>query len=211
MTILIRRDTPGGDHAAVDHLGARIADEDGREHIDRGVAQGAQRRQGEGLARAADVAHQTADGLRLLGLEQDVAGALEVVGALLTGRVIQGNREIALCRAAQTLFDDLPRGQQVGQADAGEVAGQGRAEHRAARAGRRDAGDDLDFDFGMSLADLKDQTGHAVNARVARGNDRDGLSLKRPVTRRRAAVDLPGHAGHDAFLALDERGDEVEI
>ena len=126
------------------------------------------------------------------------------------GGVVERDAEIPCGRAAQTLLDLVPRCQQVGQADAREIAGQRRAEHRAARAGRRDAGDDLDLDA-RSGCQLDEQSGHAVHTGVTRRDHRDRSALLRTLERRRTAVHLARHAGLDALLSLDEAIDEVEI
>lgn len=58
------------------------------------------------------------------GFEQNIARAAQIVRPLAARRVVERDAEIACRRAAQPLLDFIPRSQQVGQADAREVAGE---------------------------------------------------------------------------------------
>ena len=94
---------------------------------------------------ATDISDSAADPVRRQCLEEDIAGFLQVVRAFFAGGVIENDYKIPLCSHPQPLFNLLPRGHKITQADEDKIMDQGRAEAGGAAEGGRDARDYADL------------------------------------------------------------------
>ena len=73
---------------------------------------------------------------------------------LVAGRIVQADAEIAFGSAVKTLLDFFPRSQQIAEGNQAEVADQRCAQYSSAGACCCNAGNNLDFNFGMILGNL---------------------------------------------------------
>ena len=125
-------------------LGGGRADEHRGEHIQRRVPQFAQGEDDGLLPRPARVAGVPAHGIGAgPGVQQDVAGPLEVVRPLVGGGIIDHHGEVPRRPAAQAFFNDLPGGEQVGQGNHTEIVADGGPQQRPAGQRGRHAGHHL--------------------------------------------------------------------
>ena len=79
---------PRRHHFTVDHSGIGIADENSRKHIDADMSQLAERINVSLLALAADIAGGAADAVFRQDRQQNIAGALKIVGTLAAGGIV---------------------------------------------------------------------------------------------------------------------------
>ena len=63
----------------------------------------------------------------------------------------------------------------------------------------------------VEFGQLVEQSGHAVDARVAGADHRDPFAFERRVERPAAEVEFAAHRSGDQLLARNQRGDQVEI
>ena len=78
-------------------------------------------------------------------LKNQLAGAAELPGATLTGRVVERQHEVGLGRQRDAPLDNLPRRQQVAQTDGREIGRQRCAEQGGSGQRGRDTGYHFDL------------------------------------------------------------------
>ena len=109
----------------------------------------------------------------------------ELPGALLRPGVVDGDDEIGGRDGLQPPADLLPGDEEVAHAQDREVAHERRPEARGKGARGGDARDDLDGDGDpLGGGQLQDEARHPVDARIARGDQRDGLPFAWPAPAR---------------------------
>ena len=144
--------------------------------------------------------------------EEDGGGFLQLMDAAMAARIIERGGKVGLGDGAQARLNLLPGDEQIAEADGGEVEHERRAEARGRSASGRDSGHDFDLDVEVQgFGQLVGEASHAVDAGVARGNERDDVSGGGQLQSLLAARGLLQHGRGDDLLAGGEVGDEIDI
>ena len=131
---------------------------------------------------------------------------------LFAAWIVQGHDQIGRSDGFQPPANHFPGDEQVAQANHGKIEHQRCPQGGGGGAGGRHAGNDFDGHahvFGLGQFD--GQPGHAINARVARGNQCHDVARRRALQGLPAALDLVRHAGGDQLLAVGQIGDRFEV
>ena len=151
-------------------------------------------------------------GLARAGGPKDFDRLLQLPDPFLAAGVVEHHHEIGGGDRFQPPADDFPGNQQVAQADHGEVQHQRRPQGRGGGAGSRYTGNDLHGNVQVfGLGQFQGQPGHAVDAGVAGGDQRDHLACRGAVEGLPAALDFMRHAGSDKLLAAGQIGNRFQI
>jgi len=126
--------------------------------------------------------------------------------------VVEGHDEICHGRSREAPLDEVPRRQEVGEGDDGEIVHERSAEHRSRRLHGRNAGNHHNLRrSGHLRSQLQGEPRHAVDTGVAAGDQGHGLSRGGQVQGLAAALHLLHHAGGNDLLPRDEGRDQVQV
>ena len=144
--------------------------------------------------------------------EQDLAGGVELPRPALRTWVVEREREVGGRRRSKAGFDRLPRCEEIGQADRGEVVPERCAHGGGGGEGRGHTRHRLDRDAGGVGRELEGDRGHGVHARVARAHERDLAPAGRFGKRLLGPHDLlTDRAAHDFVMRLQQVGASLDV
>ena len=153
----------------------RVADQHDGEHVRLLGVKVGQRGDGRRLAVSPSLPHDSHGRLRCTTCQEEFLQAIELPVSAVAFRVIHGRNEVGLRCGNDAPFDEQPRRHEVGKGDDAEVVSHRCAEQCASFLESADARQHLHLYVAAALVfHLKDEGGHAVNARVAGADDADG-------------------------------------
>ena len=199
------------DEGVADGVRLRVADQHDGEHVRLLGVKVGQRGDGRRLAVSPSLPHDSHGRLRCTTCQEEFLQAIELPVSAVAFRVIHGRNEVGLRSGNDAPFDEQPRRHKVGKGDDAEVVSHRCAEQCAGLLESADAGQHLHLHVTATLVfHLKDEGGHAVNARVARADDADGAPLLGHTEGFLGATSLLLHSAVDAEcvrgqVCFDER------
>src|SRR5207302_379987 len=148
--------------------------------------------------------------------EKDVACGGELRPAPRRARVVEGDDEIALGRGTEAALDHLPGRQQVRERNRAEIVAERGAGPRRCRLQCRNTRENGEYDptpFRPRLAidQLENKAGEAIDAGIARGDQRDPATLGGKIEGATRSLHLGAERHGMSRLAGDRQAKEVEI
>jgi len=165
-------------------------------------------------------------GLRITVLQNDLLSPFQLRRAAFAFGIVENNHEIRKGSGVQAFFDDLPRGQQITEADAGKIMGERGAQQRGAGADRRNSRHDFHLKgirryvrrcIGFQDRDaaggtnLQCQPGHGIDSGITARYDGAGFPRKGFGDGGLDPVHFLGHGGADDPFSGNQRPDQIDV